>query len=431
MNQKSGYGLNTFRTCWGLRHVSMLSTLALLALSLAIAMARAGDPDEDYLKIYGQVQDADALAASGRPAQAMAKYEQVLQALRSFQKTYPDWNSKVVNARASRVAAAMAALTTKPTPVASSSTNLPAGASSPARTESAATPALGKVKLLAAGAEPRQVLRLHPKVGDQQNLDLTMKLAMATKLGQQELPGMKLPAITFGLQVTVQKVSPEGDITYQMVLSDANLAEDPAVQPQLAEILKTSLGKAKGVAGTGRVSDRGVGTDVEVNLPSGAGQEGREVLDQMRQLFSGTILTLPEEPVGPGAKWEVNTINKAQGISIHETQSYELVSVAGDGLTAKMTLSERAANQKVQAPSGRVGTIELNKLTGNGTGELKCELSHLLPIEASATQHRDTTLTMGKGAQGHVVDQKMDLDIRLQPQAPAATPADTGAPQKH
>ena len=75
---------------------------ALLGLALAVALpsARAQqNPDDQYIAIYSQMQQADALQASGQPRQALAGYTQALAGLQKFQKMFPYWDSEIVTYR--------------------------------------------------------------------------------------------------------------------------------------------------------------------------------------------------------------------------------------------------------------------------------------------------------------------------------------------
>ncbi len=98
----------------------MKRLLALLALSLAMALlpARADGPDEQYVRIYNNMMQADALNNSGQTAQALAKYLEAKNALERFQKFYPDWNSKIVKFRLNYLESHITALSPQvPAPV--------------------------------------------------------------------------------------------------------------------------------------------------------------------------------------------------------------------------------------------------------------------------------------------------------------------------
>src|SRR5262245_13549963 len=209
----------------------------LAALVVAVACATfaptpAAAQEEDYLRILELVEQADALSTNGPTAPALAKYQQAQTALRGFQRAYPDWNAKVVSYRLNYINSKLAAFSSEASTPAASST----GTSSVSR--GAADASTPQVKLLEAGAEPRKVLRLHPKAGDKQTVNLAMKMTMETKVW--EMPGqpMKMPEMKMTMDLTVKSVSDNGDIAYETVVTDATVAEGADVQPQVAAAMK-------------------------------------------------------------------------------------------------------------------------------------------------------------------------------------------------
>ncbi len=85
----------------------------IVALLLASAGARAQGPDDEYIRIYSLIQQADKLNDDGQPSEALPKYLEAQTALQRFQKGYPDWNVKVIDFRLDYVAAKIAAVSAK------------------------------------------------------------------------------------------------------------------------------------------------------------------------------------------------------------------------------------------------------------------------------------------------------------------------------
>ena len=373
---------------------------------LGLWPARADGPDDQYLQIYNLIQQADDLNTNGKPAPAKAKYQEAQTALKAFQKEYPDWNVKLVAYRLNYVVGKIAALSAKP-----------AAGRQPQRAEAAmaATQAsTAQVKLLEAGAEPRKVLRLHPSPGDKQTLGLTMKMDMETKVGEMETPAMKLPAIKMTLDSTVKEVSDNGDITYEQVMGDISVSDEPGGTPEVAEAMKAAFAGVKGLSGTGTVSSRGVSKGVEFKAPAGGNPQARQLMDQMKESFTQLAAPLPEEAVGPGAKWEVKMPIKTQGMTIDQTATYEVVSLEGERLTTKSAIAQHAANQKVQNPAMPGLKMDLIKMTGSGTGERTFDLAHLLPVTGTGNVHSETSMAMNMGAQKQAMNMKMDLNLRFE-----------------
>ena len=91
----------------------------IVALLLALSGARAEGPDDQYIRIYTLIQEADKLNSGGQPSEALPKYLEAQTALQRFQAGYPDWNVKVIKFRLSYVAEKIAAVSARvpaPTP---------------------------------------------------------------------------------------------------------------------------------------------------------------------------------------------------------------------------------------------------------------------------------------------------------------------------
>jgi Flp pilus assembly protein TadD len=117
------YGLRSPKDCqtrfgcitlWVMKWFSVI-----VALLLALSGARAEGPDDQYIRIYTLIQEADKLSSSGQPSEALPKYLEAQTALQRFQAGYPDWNVKVIKFRLSYVAEKIAAASARvpaPTP---------------------------------------------------------------------------------------------------------------------------------------------------------------------------------------------------------------------------------------------------------------------------------------------------------------------------
>src|SRR5215475_4801950 len=79
---------------------AMKRSLALvLTLVLSILCARADVLDDQYVRIYNLIQEADLLNSNGQINQSLSKYLDAQNALQKFHRINPDWNPKVVNFR--------------------------------------------------------------------------------------------------------------------------------------------------------------------------------------------------------------------------------------------------------------------------------------------------------------------------------------------
>src|SRR5262249_20343959 len=144
-----------------------------------------------------------------------------------------------------------------------------------------------------------------------------------------------------------------GDISYEMVVSDASAAanaEAPAAAAAIADQAQKMFAGIKGMSCTGTLSSRGADKGMDVKMPEGADPQIRQTMDRMKGMFANLASVLPEEPVGSGAKWEVKRAIKSEGLTVDETVAYQLVSNEGDHVVTKQIITQSAANQKIKSP---------------------------------------------------------------------------------
>lgn len=85
--------------------------LAVLLLIAGFSPAQAQQvADDQYIAIYTLIQQADSFVSSGRADSARTLYTDVQKELLGFQKSFPDWNPKIINFRLNYVAGKIAGL---------------------------------------------------------------------------------------------------------------------------------------------------------------------------------------------------------------------------------------------------------------------------------------------------------------------------------
>jgi Tfp pilus assembly protein PilF/regulator of replication initiation timing len=88
---------------------SFLVVIAILMLLLTSARAQQ-EADEKYIAIYGVIQQAENMAGTGEPQQALASLADAQAQLQRFQKLYPAWNPGIINYRLDDLAKKIAGL---------------------------------------------------------------------------------------------------------------------------------------------------------------------------------------------------------------------------------------------------------------------------------------------------------------------------------
>jgi hypothetical protein len=385
----------------------------MLILALALRPASGEAPEDQYLRVYGVIEQGDALQGKGQADQALARYREAQAALQAFEKDHRDWNPKLVAFRFRYLAEKIASLTAQqPAPA---QTNAAAGAADTAAgAKAVASKSEEQTRMIDAGAEPRKELRLHPKAGDKQTGTFTLKSTMETAMSGAPNQVIKIPTMKLTYEAAVKSVSEQGDIDYEVVIKAAEVIEEPGVLPQALEVMKSALDGMKDLSGTGTLSSRGLNKGFEFKIPGTAPVRTRQLVEQMKGAFKNLSASLPQEALGMGAKWEVKSANKSQGATVEETVIYQLASMEGEHVTVKATVAQSAANQKIESDQMPGLKLKLNKLVGKGTGSNTFDLAQLLPSERTAELHTENYLSMDAGGQTQALTTKQDVNLRFE-----------------
>ncbi|HLP77979.1 MAG TPA: tetratricopeptide repeat protein, partial [Candidatus Paceibacterota bacterium] len=212
-----------------------LFSLLLLAVLLLAASAKA--QDEQYVRIYGLIQDGDSLKVS-QPAAALAKYREAQSLLAQFQRAYPDWNSNVVKYRLSYLAVGIAEITTRHLEIAAPATNavpVPEPAQKP-ETKSA-PPATTLQK--APGETEVQLTALHNQVRQLQNDNSLLESKLKEALRVQ--PANLDPNALARAEEEVKRLTRENSLLKSTGTNGASAASSDA---KLIEQLKHQVASA-------------------------------------------------------------------------------------------------------------------------------------------------------------------------------------------
>lgn len=361
-----------------------------LAVAVLFTVAASGAPDqlnvdEQYIRIMATIDRADALRKAGQLDAARAKYIEAKTNLMAFKAQNPLFDPTAVKYRLNEVSERVE--TTKPAQSA---------AAAKALTDAETPIAKSPVKLVDAGAEPRSVLRFHPKAGDKQDIIMTVKTSMDT--GVTNVPPVSIPAMTIPMDLTVKSVGANGDITYEMVVGDVGMAEDTNTPPQVAETLKAALSGFKGVTVLGVMSDRGINKKTEVKSTGSTNPQMQQALEGVKEGLANADSPFPDEAVGAGAKWEYKKSSKLQGgISGENMASYQLLTADGEHITTSVVTTQNANRQGIQ-------------IAGSGNGTNTLDLSKVIALQATVSSHVELGTTDGKKA-------PMIMDTTVQMQA--------------
>lgn len=143
-------------------------TIASLGLAIGTSTYAEG-PDDNYVRIYNLIQQADNLNQSGQKRAAFEKYNEAQTALKGVQTGNPDWNPKLIQYRLGYVARKLADFGGTPAPAVTAPAEKPVAT---ATTAAPSTPAVLVEKPSAAEAPASAELnnRLKSLMDDNQRL---------------------------------------------------------------------------------------------------------------------------------------------------------------------------------------------------------------------------------------------------------------------
>jgi tetratricopeptide (TPR) repeat protein len=214
----------------------------LVCFVLACAAAHAQGPDEQYVRIYQSIQEADRLSDMGDQRSAAAKYVEAQQGLTRFRTIYPGWNERVINYRLNYVATKLAPITAAlagqgvPAP-ASTNTNTASvpldTASRPMTNAPTAAPpiSLPPTTVLPMSAEFDRVRELQAQIerlkADNKTLGAKLKEALSAQ------PAMVDPRDLAKAEERIRALLKENELIKAQVAAQKDAPTNSAVSPEM------------------------------------------------------------------------------------------------------------------------------------------------------------------------------------------------------
>jgi hypothetical protein len=268
-----------------------------------------------------------------------------------------------------------------------------------------------QVKLVSAGAEPRQALRYAPQQGDKDKLDMVMNMGMEMSMGAAgSMPRVDIPPVTMAFDCEVTSSTPE---TFELAAAVTDVKVDPS-GGAMVDMIQPEMAKFVGMKMTSQMTRRGILVSADVKLPPNVNPQMMQMMDSMKQSLSQATAPFPEEPVGVGAKWEVISNMETNGMKLSQTATFELVALDGGKGTAKISLVQTAPPQDVNAPGMPAGAkARLNHLKSTGSGEMQFDLARVVPQKSNVALKSEVSTSIDAQGQKQNVDMKMDMKMDM------------------
>lgn len=288
----------------------------------------------------------------------------------------------------------------------------PSATSTPTSTASA-TNASDKstVKVLDAGAEPREPIRLRFQEGDVQRTSLRMLTTTEMTMDGKSAPAFNAPPMVMGMRVKVEEVRPDGVIESSFGYDSVKVEGSGKTAEQLKEMLTDNL---LGVTGQLETTANGEFVDGDMDIPSGTDANMRAMLKSIESQMSSMVVPLPTEDVGIGAVWTVATETEINGIESNNVYRFKLIGRSADRLVLETTTTGSAPEQDPDLPGMPSGsTVHLDRMVLSGSGRTEMDLTRLLPVSSTASMRTDVKMTITENGSTGVILQKMKMQVEV------------------
>ncbi|MEM1414286.1 MAG: hypothetical protein AAGH15_05280 [Myxococcota bacterium] len=265
-----------------------------------------------------------------------------------------------------------------------------------------------EVRLISAGEAPHAPLRFRPEKGLTQRLRMEMDMTMETQVVGGFPQRIEAPTTTSVLRQAVTDVAADGTFRLEFGIESIEVGGDGPLRAAMIEALEPlttmqgwSIGDARG---------RVLGLDFRLagDVPATAQQSLDSIRDALRQMLP----SLPEEPVGVGAEWEVVQPFVTSALTFEQTARFRLLRREGDRVELAVTIAQRAEPQPLQSPQPGM-SVRLESFQGGGEATTAYELGgRFLRSETHVLIEMQSVVSAGaQTAQSQV---RMETNARVQ-----------------
>jgi hypothetical protein len=244
-----------------------------------------------------------------------------------------------------------------------------------------------RVKLLEPGAEPRAKLRYRYEKGRVEHARLVSGSGLTMELTGKKVELPKMPDMVMTATIRITELLDTGSARRNLQIDRVEMKK-AALEPTVRQEVEQALGRLEGLKGRDLIDSRGFIHELKLEKTQAQG-ELRQFLESMQQALGQMGAPFPEEEVGKGARWRIDTNVSQQGIKLQQTATYELVEIDGDKGRATIELEQRAPSGKVNPPGLPPGIkAELISLDSRGNGEMRFDLAKMVPTGHVTTKSR-------------------------------------------
>lgn len=238
-------------------------------------------------------------------------------------------------------------------------------------------PAVGDkpiVTVISPGANARPLPHPAPAVGLKEHMDITMTMTMGMEIAGMATPTVTPPSITMGMDVALNSVAANGDITMSFAYTGVTV-NGPSPDASFDQMTRTLGEQMKTFKGTITIGADGHVVSQDINIPTTPGvsaDTAKNIADSLRNMTP----PLPQVPMGVGGKWEARLALQTGGVAMFQKMAYEVVAIDGSSVTLKVAVDQTFPAQPVsnpQLPPGAEMAVESGGGSGSGTITLRSD----------------------------------------------------------
>lgn len=274
--------------------------------------------------------------------------------------------------------------------------------------------AQSNVELLNAGTEPKQQLRFTPGANTKQTLQMAMHRDMAMSVGGQTQPTLDTPSIKTTMESEVKQVDANGDIHTDFSYTDADVVAGKNTPPEMVNAMRSQVKKLIGLRGSMIVDNQGITKQANFNLPADLDPSTKKMVEQMVNSLKQLSSPVPAEAVGIGAKWRIPHSVTANGMTVNQSSTYELVDLKDKVATLQVSLEQQAGSQKINPQGLPPGaSIDLKSMNSKGNGKLKMALNQVMPMNSTMSVRSNSQMSVKDPSSEKTNTMDMNVSVEM------------------
>ena len=251
------------------------------------------------------------------------------------------------------------------------------------------------VKLVNAGKGKKAPLKIAPKAGTKQTIELALDF-VGGQDGPPEAGGKQdqtAPTVILAADIETKEVGADGLAKFQLTISGVDAKDAPGSKVPASQF-KQELSSLIGSSIAGTVGADGSTSGMTLHMDAVSDQKQIGALAYLKTALLPLWPVLPAEAIGPGAKWTVTSSDKiADQVDVTKTVEYTLVANKAGAWTIKGTTKVTGTDQEIAVGEDAAGPkAKVSGIGGTGTIEATVNDGNLVsPVKQKMTS--DFTIT--------------------------------------